>query len=75
MTPPCKNCTERKPACHSTCIAYKEYDEFNKARRKQHLIDRAGIPVRTKKFNYHLPKQIRNQQKKKEIKLYDTDIH
>lgn len=45
MIAPCKDCTERKPACHSTCIAYKEYDEINKARRRQKVIDNAGLPI------------------------------
>lgn len=29
---PCKGCTERHKGCHSSCEAYKAYDEENKRR-------------------------------------------
>ena len=43
--PPCKGCTDREVACHSTCERYKnwkiESDKLREKTRKQKLLTRA----------------------------------
>ncbi len=29
LTPPCRDCTERRVGCHGTCPRYQEYHERN----------------------------------------------
>ena len=36
--PPCKGCTDRHPACHGKCEAYKEWLDRHHAQQK-HLED------------------------------------
>lgn len=55
MKSPCKDCTERKMGCHSSCSKYKLFDVLNTARRDHEYKERLGkmatqdILVREKK--------------------------
>ena len=31
---PCRNCTERHPACHDTCEKYQEFQQYMKLKHK-----------------------------------------
>ena len=40
MTPPCKDCTERKEGCHVTCEKYLTFYEKNKQKQKERSDER-----------------------------------
>lgn len=56
MNAPCKDCTKRKPLCHSTCKEYLEFraecDERSRERIKKGSIDSATYDLKESRYTH-----------------------
>lgn len=42
--PPCYQCTTRHPACHDTCVAYRDWaEETRKRHQADHKMDEVDV--------------------------------